>query len=113
MDLKFIKTQSVILKEKTGNAHQEIVLNKIGLEVLAKYNYVMPRVPTNQRMNANLKTIAKLLDWNEIKYVPHYDNYGKLIAVEEPPLKEIFSTKFMRKTAATIDICLAYQLKHP
>jgi site-specific recombinase XerD len=47
---------------KTGNAHQEIVLNKIGLEILTKYNYVMPRVPTNQRMNTNLKTIAKLLE---------------------------------------------------
>lgn len=96
---------------KTGNAHQEIALNKIGLEILAKYNYVMPRVPTNQRMNTNLKTIAKLLEWDEIKYVPRYDNYGKLISVEELPLKEIFSTKFMRKTAATIDNMLGVPTK--
>lgn len=96
---------------KTGNAHQEIVLNKIGLEILEKYNYVMPRVPTNQRMNTNLKTIAKLLTWDEIKYIPEYDNYGKLVQVNEIPLKEIFSTKFMRKTAATIDNMLGVPTK--
>src|SRR5690606_13400409 len=88
---------------KTGNAHQEIALNKIGLEILKKYDFVMPKVPSNQRMNTNLKEIAKLLEWNEIKYIPKYDNYGKLLEVEEFALKEIFSTKFMRKTAATID----------
>jgi site-specific recombinase XerC len=96
---------------KTGNAHQEIVLNKIGLEILEKYNYIMPRVPTNQRMNTNLKTIAKLLEWNEIKYVPEYDNFGKLVQVNEISLKEIFSTKFMRKTAATIDNMLGVPTK--
>jgi hypothetical protein len=96
---------------KTGNAHQEIVLNKIGLEILEKYNHVMPRVPTNQRMNTNLKNIAKLLEWDEIKYIPEYDNYGKLITVNEVPLKEIFSTKFMRKTAATIDNMLGVPTK--
>lgn len=88
---------------KTGNAHQEITLNKIGLDILKKYDFVMPKVPSNQRMNTNLKEIAKLLEWDEIKYIPKYDNYGKLLEVEESPLKEIFSTKFMRKTAATID----------
>jgi hypothetical protein len=88
---------------KTGNADQGITLNKIGLEILKKYDFVMPKVPSNQRMNTNLKEIAKLLEWNEIKYIPKYDNYGKLLQVEEFPLKEIFSTKFMRKTAATID----------
>ena len=96
---------------KTGNAHREIALNKIGLEILEKYNYVMPRVPTNQRMNKNLKEIAKLLEWGEIKYIPKYDNYGKLITVEEIALKEIFSTKFMRKTAATIDNLLGVPTK--
>jgi hypothetical protein len=96
---------------KTGNAHQEIVLNKIGIEILKKYNYVMPRVPTNQRMNTNLKTIARLLEWDEIKYIPEYDNYGKLVTVEEIPLKDIFSTKFMRKTAATIDNMLGVPTK--
>lgn len=96
---------------KTGNAHQEIVLNRIGLEILQKYGYVMPRVPTNQRMNTNLKTIATLLEWNEIKYIPQYDNYGKLVNVKEFPLKEIFSTKFMRKTAATIDNMLGVPTK--
>lgn len=88
---------------KTGNAHQEITLNKIGLDILKKYDFVMPKVPSNQRMNTNLKEIAKLLEWDAIKYIPKYDNYGKLLEVEESPLKEIFSTKFMRKTAATID----------
>jgi hypothetical protein len=52
---------------KTGNAHQEIVLNKIGLEILKRYDYIMPRVPINKRMNTNLKPIASLLEWNEIK----------------------------------------------
>lgn len=96
---------------KTGNAHQEIVLNKIGLEIFEKYNHVMPRVPTNQRMNANLKSIAKLLEWNEIKYISEYDNYGKLVIVNEVPLKESVSTKFMRKTAATIDNMLGIPTK--
>jgi hypothetical protein len=107
-----IKQNSISYFEgKTGNAHQEIILNKIGLEILAKYNYVMPRVPTNQRMNKNLKAIAKLLEWDEIKYIPKYDNYGKLISVEEIPLKKIFSTKFMRKTSATIDNMLGVPTK--
>lgn len=66
-------------ESKTGNAHQEIILNKIGLEVLARYNYKMPYVASNFRMNQNLKSIARLLDWDEIKYVPKYDMYGKLI----------------------------------
>jgi hypothetical protein len=96
---------------KTGNAHHEIPLNKIGMEILEKYDYIMPRVPTNQRMNKNLKAIAKLLEWNEIKYIPKYDNYGKLVKVEEVALKEIFSTKFMRKTAATIDNFLGIPTK--
>lgn len=96
---------------KTGNAHQEIVLNKIGLEILAKYNNVLPRVPTNQRMNTNLRAIARLLDWNQIKYVPQYDSYGRLTSVDELPLKEVFSTKFMRKTAATIDNMLGIPTK--
>ena len=59
----------------------------------------MPRVPTNQRMNTNLKTIAKLLEWDEIKYIPEYDNFGKLVQVNEIALKDLFSTKFMRKTS--------------
>ena len=71
----------------------------------------MPRVPTNQRMNKNLKEIAKLLEWDDIKYIPKYDNYGKLMTVEEIALKEIFSTKFMRKTAATIDNLLGVPTK--
>jgi hypothetical protein len=54
-------------------------------------------------MNTNLKEIASLLHWNEIKYIPKYDNFGKLIEVQEVPLKDVFSSKFMRKTAATID----------
>ena len=37
--------------------------------------------------------------------------YGKLISTEEIPLKDIFSTKFMRKTAATIDNYLAIPTK--
>lgn len=90
-------------ESKTGNAHQEIMVNQFGLEILKKYDYSFPYVPTNQRMNQNLKTIAGLLMWEEIKQIPKYDNYGKLMKVEEVALKNIFSTKFMRKTAASID----------
>lgn len=90
-------------ESKTGNAHQEIMVNQFGLEILKKYEYKFPYVPTNQRMNQNLKTIAGLLMWEEIKQIPKYDNYGKLTKVEEVALKNIFSTKFMRKTAASID----------
>ena len=81
------------------------------LEVLEKYNFKMPEVVSNFRMNQNLKTIADLLDWTEIKYIPKYDNYGKLIRVDEVPLKDIFCTKFMRKTAATIDNMLGVPTK--
>jgi hypothetical protein len=48
---------------------------------------------------------------DETKYIPKYDNYGKLITVEEIALKEIFSTKFMRKAAATIDNLLGVPTK--
>lgn len=90
-------------ESKTGNAHQEIMVNQFGLEILKKYDYSFPYVPTNQRMNQNLKTIAGLLMWEEIKQIPKYDNYGKLMKVEDVALMNIFSTKFMRKTAASID----------
>jgi hypothetical protein len=62
-------------------------------------------------MNQNLKTIAKKLEWDEVKFIPKYDAYGKLISTEEIPLKDIFSTKFMRKTAATIDTYLGIPTK--
>jgi hypothetical protein len=62
-------------------------------------------------MNKNLKTIAGLLGLDEIKYVPRYNNYGKLVCVDEIPLKNIFSTKFMRKTSATIDNMLGVATK--
>jgi hypothetical protein len=62
-------------------------------------------------MNKNLKSIAKKLKWNEIKFNPKYDANGKLISTDEMPLKEIFSTKFMRKTAATIDNYLGIPTK--
>ena len=106
-----IQNTITYFEAKTGNAHQEIILNKIGLEVLEKYNFKMPEVVSNFRMNQNLKTIADLLDWTEIKYIPKYDNYGKLISVDEVPLKDIFCTKFMRKTAATIDNMLGVPTK--
>jgi hypothetical protein len=95
---------------KTGNAHKEILANKFGQEILDKYS-VFPHVPTNQRMNTNLKSIAYKLKWFEIKYIPRYNEYGKLTTVEEVPLKDIFSTKFMRKTAATIDNFLGIPVK--
>lgn len=98
-------------ESKTGNAHQEISLNKIGMEIMRKYKNEIPHVPSNFRMNKNLKSIAGLLGWDEIKYAPKYDNYGKLISVDEIPLKDIFSTKFMRKTAATIDNMLGVATK--
>ncbi|MBT1702300.1 tyrosine-type recombinase/integrase [Chryseosolibacter indicus] len=96
---------------KTGNAHNEIQVNRFGIEVLEKEKFIFPHVPSNQRMNQNLKSIAKKLDWDEIKFIPKYDVYGKLISTEEIPLKDIFSTKFMRKTAATIDNYLGIPTK--
>ena len=96
---------------KTGNAHNEVFVNRIGIEVLEMENFIFPHVPSNQRMNQNLKTIAKKLKWTEIKFIPKYDSYGKLITTEEIPLEDIFSTKFMRKTAATIDNYLGIPTK--
>jgi hypothetical protein len=96
---------------KTGNAHNEIQVNRFGIDIIQKENSIFPYVPSNQRMNQNLKSIAKKLEWNEIKFIPKYDVYGKLISTEEIPLKEIFSTKFMRKTAATIDNYLGIPTK--
>jgi hypothetical protein len=97
-------------EQKTGNAHKEILVNKFGQEILDKYS-TFPHVPTNQRMNTNLKSIAYKLKWFEIKFIPKYNEYGKLVTVEEVPLKDIFSTKFMRKTAATIDNFLGIPVK--
>ncbi len=108
----FNLNQGVItyFERKTGNAHKEILVNKFGLEILKKYPK-FPHVPSNQRMNTNLKSIAKKLEWNDIKFLPKYNEYGKLIDVNEVPLKDIFSTKFMRKTAATIDNFLGIPVK--
>jgi hypothetical protein len=108
----FNLSQGVItyFERKTGNAHKEILVNKFGLEILKKYP-LFPYVPSNQRMNTNLKSIAQKLEWNEIKFLPRYNEYGKLIDVEEVALKDIFSTKFMRKTAATIDNFLGIPVK--
>lgn len=44
---------------KTGNAHNDIIVNKFGLEILEKEDYIFPHVPSNTRMNKNLKSIAK------------------------------------------------------
>lgn len=96
---------------KTGNAHNDIIVNRFGIEILEKENFIFPHVPSNTRMNKNLKSIAKKLKWDEIKFIPKYDANGKLISTDEIPLKEIFSTKFMRKTAATIDNYLGIPTK--
>ena len=96
---------------KTGNAHKEIFVNNFGLAVLLKYGLVFPMVPSNQRMNQNLKTIAANLKWTEIKFIPEYNAFGKLVRVNEHQLKDIISTKFMRKTAATIDNFLGIPTK--
>jgi len=108
----FNLNQGVItyFEAKTGNAHKEILANKFGQEILDKYS-TFPHVPTNQRMNTNLKSIAYKLKWFEVKFIPRYNEYGKLVKVEEVPLKDIFSTKFMRKTAATIDNFLGIPVK--
>lgn len=98
-------------ERKTGNAHQEILVNKFGQEILDKYSVRFPHVPTNQRMNANLKNIAKKLNWTDIKFIPKYNEFGKLVTVDEVPLVDILSTKFMRKTAATIDNFLGIPIK--
>ncbi|NOT76961.1 MAG: site-specific integrase [Cyclobacteriaceae bacterium] len=90
-------------ENKTGKAHLDIAPNKIGVEILKKYNYCFPHVPSNYRMNVNLKTIAALLKWDEPKEIPSYNSSGSLLDVKKVPLKEIFSTKFMRKTAISID----------
>lgn len=55
--------------------------------------------------------MQKKLKWEEIKFIPKYDAHGKLISTEEIPLKKLFSTKFMRKTAATIDNYLGIPTK--
>lgn len=96
---------------KTGNAHNDIMVNKFGIEILEKENHIFPHVPSNTRMNKNLKSIAKKLKWDEIKFIPKYDAHGKLISTEETPLKKLFSSKFMRKTAATIDNYLGIPTK--
>lgn len=108
----FTINQGVItyFEQKTGNEHQEILVNKFGQEILHKYS-TFPYVPSNQRMNTNLKSIANKLSWSEIKFIPKYNEYGKLTNVEEIPLKDIFSTKFMRKTSATIDNYLGIPIK--
>jgi hypothetical protein len=96
---------------KTGNANNDNIVNKFGIEILDKENYIFPHVPSNTRMNKNLKSIARKLKWDEIKFIPKYDGHGKLISTEEIPLKQMFLTKFMRKTAATIDNYLGIPTK--
>jgi hypothetical protein len=83
----------------------------MALEILIKYNNTLPRVPINQRMNTNLRTIASLLNWTEIKLIPGYDNFGNTVEVKGVELKEIFSSKFMRKTAASIDNHIGVSIK--
>ncbi len=109
----FSVNQNVLtyFESKTGNAHSEIVMNRFGMQVLKKYKGMFPIVPNNYRMNKHLKCIATRLNWDETKSIPHYDEFGKLVKVVEIPLKKIFSTKFMRKTAATLDNMLGVPVK--
>ena len=100
---KLSTSKLTYFENKTGKAHLDIIPNKIGVEILKKYNYCFPHVPSNFRMNENLKTIATLLNWNELKEIPNYNSSGSLLEVKKVPLKDIFSTKFMRKTAISID----------
>lgn len=91
---------------KTGNAHKKVSLNAFGIEILRKYDGAFPSVPNNTDMNAGLKRIAVKLNWNEIKFIPRFDEFGNLKQIEEIPLKKIFTSKFMRKVAATVDTYL-------
>lgn len=98
-------------ENKTGNAHYEVELNSFGIEILEKYKNNLPVIPGNQIMNRHLRTIAYILRWDELKLIPRYDTFGKLLGVDEMKLKDLFSSKFMRKTAATIDNMLGVPIK--
>lgn len=89
-------------EKKTANEHHEVPFNALSLMIINKYP-VFPYVPSNQRMNTNLKEIAKLLEWNAPITIPSYNTKGVITGKKIVELKDIISTKFMRKTAATID----------
>jgi len=44
---------------KAGSAHQEIVLNKIGLEILEKYNYGNAQGPNKSKDEYKSKNYSK------------------------------------------------------
>lgn len=108
---KYLRDNAARIKElginyfegKTGNAHKGVELNRFGWEVLEKYNYEFPHVPSNYRMNQNLKAIARFLKWRQLLDIPRFDLRGRVTSSEKIPLQEIFSTKFMRKVAISID----------
>ncbi|MFM7856000.1 MAG: hypothetical protein ACKO96_29800, partial [Flammeovirgaceae bacterium] len=82
--------------------HSDVPLNNLAKLIIAKYPK-FPLVPSNYRMNKNLKTIAALLNWTAPKIIPTYNAMGQLSGKRIVELKEILSTKLMRKTSATID----------
>ncbi len=89
-------------ENKTGNQHSDIPLNNLASQILSEFSR-FPHVPTSQRMNKNLQEIAKLLTWDRVITIPDYDARGKICKKNYIKLKDILSTKFMRKTSATID----------
>ena len=98
------------VESKTGLKHDGVIINDFGLEILERNKQSksisnIPFVPTNQRMNQNLKSIARLMKWNKLKVIEFYDingNHQKEKDIKEP-LRNIISTKMMRKTKVTID----------
>jgi len=97
------KLQISYYEQKTGNYHNEIQLNLFGLSILEKYDQKLPRIPSLNRMNKNMKKIAGMLDWDDIETIPRFNTNGSIQTFEETTIKKLFSTKFMRKTAMTID----------
>lgn len=89
-------------EQKTSNEHRDVPINTLAKSILMKYTE-FPHVPSNQRMNKNLKEIAKLLNWSHKTPVPTFNASGRIEKTEFVPLQNLISTKFMRKTAATID----------
>jgi len=87
---------------KTGNQHTDVPLNDLAKNIISKYEK-FPLVPSNFRMNQNLKTIGRLLNWNVPKIIPTYNAYGQITGKKITELKDLVSTKLMRKTSATID----------
>ncbi len=91
----------MLLSVKTVKTGIEVVIpmNPLVIKIFEKYNWVMPRIPSNQKTNVYLKEIAREAKLKE--KIPVHRTEGNLRVENSIEKSELISTHTARRTFAT------------